>query len=529
VDEPQKTESFPSSSGAGQGGSAAHPISSIWKNRYLIEKELARGGFGVVYIARDQQLLSKPVVIKALLEQSEESGYIQKKFRQEMEALARIDHPGIVGVLDVGDTPEGKPFLVMQFVEGVTLRSLITKGGMPLGQVSEIMQQIGHALTAAHEKGVLHRDLKPENIMLQTLGEGETQVKVIDFGIAAIKDSQVVQTQQTSMVAGTLSYMAPEQVLGRATGASDIYSLGVIAFEMVTGEKPENTPDGVIVKPSAMRRDLPVEAQNVILSALSYQPDHRQSRPRDFGDQLAAALGHARPKAMVHAGYESAPPKTSAAASSSRSGKLLLIAGSVVFVAVAVVGAALYSGHSTTPKAETPAAEPTPGVAQPSRPEPSPPPPDPVKPTPTVTAPAEPASKATAVETKANPQAKPSEAQVSESTTPQTETPAPEVPLRGDALQGGGQRARGPVQDLRQRLFRLSNRVGAVSRGIQRMETPNRRGVTVKRGLITQRDQIQQLMNKAMTAINAGDLPTAKENVELAEQQVEAVENFFRR
>ena len=132
VDEHNKTDAW---SPSGGDGNTAEPISRIWKGRYQIEMELARGGFGVVYIARDQQLLSKPVVIKVLLDQSEASPatpYIQKKFRQEIEALARIDHPGIVGVLDVGETPEGKPFIVMQFVEGVTLRSRIVKGGMPI-------------------------------------------------------------------------------------------------------------------------------------------------------------------------------------------------------------------------------------------------------------------------------------------------------------------------------------------------------------------------------------------------------------
>jgi len=263
----------------------------LWKDRYLIEKELARGGFGVVYLARDQQLLSKSVVIKVLIDDINPDPYIQKKFRQEIEALARIDHPGIVGVLDVGDTPEGKPFLVMQFVEGVTLRAHIDQGGIPLPVVARVIRQVGSALTAAHEKGVLHRDLKPENIMLQTLGDGEIQVKLIDFGIAAVKDSKVDHTQLTSKVAGTLSYMAPEQVLGNASPASDLYALGVIAFEMITGARPENSPQGVLKKPRDLRPDLGDAAQVQILRALSYRPELRQSRIREFTDQLAEALG----------------------------------------------------------------------------------------------------------------------------------------------------------------------------------------------------------------------------------------------
>jgi len=263
--------------------------SRLWKNRYLIEKELGRGGFGAVYLARDQQLLSKPVVVKVLLEEASLAPYIQKKFQQEIEALARIDHPGIVGVLDVGETPEGKPFLVMQFVEGVTLRSLITAGGIKLRNAARIVIQICQALTAAHEKGVYHRDLKPENIMLQTLPDGDVQVKLIDFGIAAVKDSQVMGQTQTSMVVGTLAYMAPEQVLGRASASSDIYAVGVIAFEMVTGERPENSPTGVSKKPRELRPDLPAEIEEIILKALSYLPEDRPARPRDFSDKFAGS------------------------------------------------------------------------------------------------------------------------------------------------------------------------------------------------------------------------------------------------
>jgi class 3 adenylate cyclase len=157
--------------------------------------------------------------------------------------------------------------------------------------VARVMRQTGQALTAAHEKGVLHRDLKPENIMLQTLGDGEVQVKLIDFGIAAVKDSKVDHTQLTSKVAGTLSYMAPEQVLGNASPSSDLYALGVIAFEMVTGVRPENSPQGVLKKPRELRPELNDAAQAQILRALSYRPEQRQSRVREFTDQFAEALG----------------------------------------------------------------------------------------------------------------------------------------------------------------------------------------------------------------------------------------------
>ncbi len=281
-------------------------IGTLLQNRYLVERELGHGGFGIVYLARDRRLLSKPVVIKVLLEQPTADAWFQKKFRQEIEALSRIDHPGVVGALDMGETTDGKPYLVMQFVEGVTLKSAIGNRGVDLQRVANIMRQIGQALGAAHDKGVYHRDLTPENIMLQSLGEGEERLRLIDFGIATVKDSQVAAAGQTTRVAGNLAYMAPEQFEGKASAASDIYALGVIAYEMVTGKRPfgpesvmqflEAQRRGPKFKPQELRSDLPEAAQDVILKALSFDPEDRYRRPREFGEELARALKEAAPQ-----------------------------------------------------------------------------------------------------------------------------------------------------------------------------------------------------------------------------------------
>ena len=272
-------------------------------HRYVIERELGRGGIGVVYLARDNQLMYKPVVIKVLLADlgdSEEHLWLKRKFRLEIEALARIDHPGVVGALDVGQMPDGKPYLVMQFVEGKTLRSAMKVDGMEFGRIARIVHQIGQALNAAHDKGVYHRDLKPENIMIQTIGADEEYVKLIDFGIATVKDSQVVTNRQTTAVAGTLSYMAPEQLMGKPLPASDIYALGTIAYEMLTGRRPFNPESpyqlyelqrvGVRVMPVDLRQAIPEAAQEAVLRALSFDAKDRQTRARDFGEVLAQAL-----------------------------------------------------------------------------------------------------------------------------------------------------------------------------------------------------------------------------------------------
>src|SRR2546423_2618381 len=163
-------------------------LGQVLDGRYRIEKELGQGGVGAVYLARDRKLHDKRVVIKVLLDKSLQNDWVVQKFQQEKEALARVDNPGVVGILDTGELPDGKPYIVRQFIDGVTLRSQITQQGMPLARAADIIKQIGRALGAAHDKGIFHRDLKPENIRLQSYGAGEEQVKIIDFGIAKLKD-----------------------------------------------------------------------------------------------------------------------------------------------------------------------------------------------------------------------------------------------------------------------------------------------------------------------------------------------------
>src|SRR2546423_12572744 len=194
-------------------------INQTLDGRYAIEKELGQGGVGAVYLARDRKLHDKRVVIKVLLDTSLQNSWVVQKFQQEKEALARVDHPGVVGILDTGELPDGKPYIVMQFIDGVTLRSQIRPEGMPLERAADIVRQIGRALGAAHDKGIFHRDLKPENIMLQSYGAGEEQVKIIDFGIAKLKDSIVGPSTMAGPATATAADIAPEPLRGRASTA----------------------------------------------------------------------------------------------------------------------------------------------------------------------------------------------------------------------------------------------------------------------------------------------------------------------
>ena len=197
---------------------------TLVKDRYLVQKKLGQGGFAVTYLASDTHLDSRPVVIKILLEHRSDDAWVLKKFRQEAQALARLDHPGIVAALDWGELPDGKPFLVMQFIKGVTLRQEITPRGMPLERAAHIVRQLGQALTAAHDCGICHRDVKPENIMLQSFGEFEEQAKLLDFGIASVRDPVSPTSGGSTTISGSLGYMAPEQFEGKSSVSSDVYA-----------------------------------------------------------------------------------------------------------------------------------------------------------------------------------------------------------------------------------------------------------------------------------------------------------------
>lgn len=278
-------------------------VGTMVGGRYLIEKELGRGGIGAVYLARDKpELMSRRVVVKVLLEDSLKNELVVQKFHQEIESLTRLDDPGVVGVFDAGKLEDGSPFLVMQYVDGASLRTEIKQGGMDLMRAADIMRQIGRTLQVAHAEGIIHRDLKPENIMLRPTTSGDVQVKVIDFGIAKVKNSVVAPNTVTGDgIAGTIGYMSSEQLQAQSiTPATDVYALGAIAYEMLTGNKPFNPETGfqllemqragVRVRPKDLRPAIPEQAQEVILKALSFAPVDRYQDAAEFGDALSNAL-----------------------------------------------------------------------------------------------------------------------------------------------------------------------------------------------------------------------------------------------
>jgi tRNA A-37 threonylcarbamoyl transferase component Bud32 len=351
---------------------------SLLGERYLVEREIGKGGVGEVYLARDRKLLDAPVVVKVLREQLRDSSHrawFERKFKQEIAALARIDHPGVVRALDVGELDDGRAYFVMQYVPGVSLRTALEPRGMGLGRAAYLLGQTGHALTAAHRHGVIHRDLKPENIMLQPAGDEEI-VKLIDFGIATVLDDANASGITTTTVIGTREYMAPEQLMGRPEAASDIFALGVIAYEMLTGRRPfsptnvaalyETQRKADFTRPRELRPELPAAAEEAISKALAFDPARRYARAKDFTDALARALVNDSdaPGAEVYA-PSSSFLRTRPDAAPRRMPVWLAVAA--MFLIVAGAGAAIWwRVQNRTPGVVT-AVEPPPTAALPER------------------------------------------------------------------------------------------------------------------------------------------------------------------
>lgn len=338
-------------------------IGTKLNDRYLIERELGRGGIGAVYLARDKpELHARRVVVKVLLEDSLKDEWVVQKFHQEIESLTRLDDPGVVGIFDAGTLPDGAPFLVMQYVDGVSLRAEIKPGGMDLSRAVNIIRQMGGTLAAAHAAGIIHRDLKPENIMLRRVTGGGEQVKVIDFGIAKIKDSVIAPSTVTGAgVAGTIGYMSPEQLNARSINAvSDIYAVGVIVYEMLTGIRPFNPEtafqldgmqqQGPQVPPRAIRPGIPEAAQRFILKALTYNPSDRPQKIGAFCEELAHALTSEEaptPQPSVVSQAEPLPllPERTQAARAGASGQRKLLIPLILLLAIgtAVAGVWLWT------------------------------------------------------------------------------------------------------------------------------------------------------------------------------------------
>lgn len=195
---------------------------------------LGKGGMGDVWLA-DHAGLGCRVVVKFLSKELTEHEEALSRFKREASSAAAVKSPHVVQVFDHGVTAEGLPFIVMEFLEGRDLSKLVLKGPLPLDQVAEIVAQVAKALSRAHQAGIVHRDIKPENIFLCDSQDGETFVKILDFGIAKT-ESKTSRATATGQIVGTPYYMSPEQIVGAAVDAKvDLWSLAAVTYEMLTG------------------------------------------------------------------------------------------------------------------------------------------------------------------------------------------------------------------------------------------------------------------------------------------------------
>ena len=262
--------------------------------RYALEERVAVGGMGEVWRARDV-VLDRRVAVKVLKSEYAADPRFLDRFRAEAKHAAGLSHPGIASIFDYGEIGD-MAFLVMEYVEGEPLSALLGRvGRLPADRTLDIVGQAGLALQAAHDAGVVHRDVKPGNLMVRPDGV----VKVTDFGIARAVDAAPVT--QTGMVVGTAAYLSPEQASsGAVTPATDVYSLGVVAYECLSGDRPFAGDSAVAIAmahisapPPPLPKDTPPIVADLVTRALEKEPEKRPSSAGDFGRtalSLAATL-----------------------------------------------------------------------------------------------------------------------------------------------------------------------------------------------------------------------------------------------
>jgi eukaryotic-like serine/threonine-protein kinase len=269
-------------------------------SHYRIEELVARSGMASIYRATDMRT-GRPVAIKIPHPDMEADPVLFDRFKREIEIGERLDHPGVMKVLDSGEP--GEVYMVMEWVEGRLLRKLMSENRrLPMARACSITIAICDALDYIHRNGVVHRDLKPENIMI----DAEDRIKLIDFGIAGKAGARRLTFGKLSQIAGTPDYISPEQVKGkRGDGRSDIYSLGVILYEMVTGETPFAGPNPFAVMndrlvnnpipPREVNPEISPQLQEVLYRAMEREPQDRYSTANEFAwdlehlDQVSAS------------------------------------------------------------------------------------------------------------------------------------------------------------------------------------------------------------------------------------------------
>jgi tRNA A-37 threonylcarbamoyl transferase component Bud32 len=271
-------------------------IGTLVAGRYHIERALGEGGMAVVYRARNA-LVDRPVAVKIMNQNLSKDPSLKERFRREAKNASSIAHPNIIEISDYGETDDGTCYLVMELLDGMPLDRMVAQGPMPATQVCSLGLGIARGLARAHDFQVIHRDLKPENVFVSKSAGGKLVPKILDFGIArSMHDSRLTNLGQ---IFGTPQYMAPERVTSIDAGPSaDLYALGVMLFEMVTGRLPfqaDDVPAFLIMHmqqappaPSSLVPSIPRRLEELILSLLAKKPDQRPVDAHQVERELAA-------------------------------------------------------------------------------------------------------------------------------------------------------------------------------------------------------------------------------------------------
>lgn len=277
-------------------GTADPALNKVIAGRYRLEARIGEGGMGIVYRAR-HVLIDRVVAVKLIRPDLRGETHLRAWMLREARAANRVDHAHIIDIHDIGETEEGELYLVMEYLVGTPLSAEISRGPMPIQRAVDILEQMGAALARAHDLGVVHRDLKSDNILLTARGGRKDFVKILDFGLAALAHDPRLAPK--GAVFGTPEYMSPEQARGEQAGPqSDLYALGILFFEMLTGQLPFRSSDrdtllemqrsAAAPKPSTIRKDCHPVAERITTRLLEKDPRKRYRDGHHLLEELKA-------------------------------------------------------------------------------------------------------------------------------------------------------------------------------------------------------------------------------------------------
>jgi serine/threonine protein kinase len=494
---------------------------------YEIVRELGAGGMGKVFQVRNT-ISDRMEAMKVLLTDLNASPDLAERFLREIKISASLDHPNIAA-LRTALRLDNQLVMIMEYVEGTSLDARMRRGRVPVADGVRYISQALAGLAYAHSHGVIHRDIKPGNIMLPVNGEA----KVLDFGIATVAADR--KLTKTGAVVGSLHYMSPEQIEGKPLDSrSDLYSLGVTLYEVVTGKRPFDGPSEFSVMnghlrtppqpPAEIEPSIPSQLSEIILMALCKDPDGRFQTADAFGRALASvgAPGVVQATREIPVAPPPPPPVQSIPPPKKDRRLLYMTAGSlatITLLALAVIEIPKYM--KTSAGAPQPAPVQAPVAPPVTEPQPNPTPvvqPSQIPQTnPIRQAAAQPVQQAPA------PQALPPPVQQQQQPPPQVvepPVPAPQSPPVDTAQ----------LSELRDRLMLLSTRVGAARVSIQNLQREmSKSGLGLRSDIVTAQQRVDYQMDEAQNAINRQDIAGSKKRLDTAEQDVERLEKFLGR